>query len=209
MLNTNKIKRRDYEVITTMIRSDSTVLDLGCGDGSLLQHLKRVRNVSGYGVEKDHRNVLASLSNGVNVIQSDLEQGLSGFADSAFDYVILSLTLQAVHETETIMNEMLRVGSEVIVTFPNFGLWRHRVQIFLGQTPISKELPHQWYDTPNVHVLTINDFEKYCSNHDVRIRRTDCNQRDGQMVTTLPNLLGRCSNLPFQQGLASVNLVLV
>jgi methionine biosynthesis protein MetW len=200
MLNTNKIKRRDYEIITTMIHNDSTVLDLGCGDGSLLQHLTKERNVSGYGVEKDHRNVLASLSNGVNVIQSDLEQGLSGFADSAFDYVILSLTLQAVHETETIMNEMLRVGSEVIVTFPNFGLWRHRVQIFLGQTPISKELPHQWYDTPNVHVLTINDFEKYCSNHDVCIRERIVISEDGQMVTTLPNLLGAVAIYRFNKG---------
>ena len=118
MLNTNKIKRRDYEIITTMIHNDSTVLDLGCGDGSLLQHLTKERNVSGYGVEKDHRNVLASLSNGVNVIQSDLEQGLSGFADSAFDYVILSLTLQAVHETETIMNEVRSKRPGTTMRFP-------------------------------------------------------------------------------------------
>ena len=190
MLKGNKIKRRDYEIITTMIRKDATALDLGCGDGSLLLHLKKTRNVTGYGVDKDHRNVFASLTNGVNVIQSDLEQGLSGFADNAFDYVILSLTLQAVHETETIMDEMLRVGRQVIVTFPNFGLWRHRLQIFLGKTPISKELPHQWYDTPNVHVLTINDFEKYCSQHSVSIRDRVVISEGGRMVTTLPNLLG-------------------
>jgi methionine biosynthesis protein MetW len=132
MLNTNKIKRRDYEVITTMIHSNSTVLDLGCGDGSLLQHLKKERNVSGYGVEKDHRNVLTSLSNGVNVIQSDLEEGLSGFADGAFDYVILSLTLQAVHETETIMNEMLRVGRQGHCNFSQFWIVATSLTNFSG-----------------------------------------------------------------------------
>ncbi|MBA4740162.1 MAG: methionine biosynthesis protein MetW [Burkholderiales bacterium] len=203
MFSGNKIKRRDYEIITTMIHNDSSVLDLGCGDGSLLLYLKKMRNVTGYGVDKDHRNVLASLTNGINVLQSDLEQGLAGFGDSTFDYVILSLTLQAVHETETIINEMLRVGKQVIVTFPNFGLWRHRLQIFLGRTPISKELPHEWYDTPNVHVLTINDFEKYCSNHGLHVRDRIVISDDGRMVTTLPNLLGAVAIYRFNKGQAS------
>ena len=123
-------KRQDYEIITALVRDEATVLDLGCGDGSLLSHLSDTRNISGYGVEQDDKKVLASLSNGINVIQADLEQGLSGFANDAFDYVILSLTMQAVHETEAIIEEMLRVGKQVIVTFPNFGLWRHRLQIF-------------------------------------------------------------------------------
>ena len=106
------IKRQDYEIITALVSDEATVLDLGCGDGSLLSHLSDTRNISGYGVERDDKKVLASLSNGINVIQADLEQGLSGFATDAFDYVILSLTLQAVHETETIIEEMLRVGNK-------------------------------------------------------------------------------------------------
>lgn len=184
------IKRQDYEIITALVSNEATVLDLGCGDGSLLSHLSDTRNISGYGVERDDKKVLASLSNGINVIQADLEQGLSGFATDAFDYVILSLTLQAVHETETIIEEMLRVGKQVIVTFPNFGLWRHRLQIFFGETPTSKELPYQWYDTPNVHVLTIKDFEEFCKTHGISILERIVINEAGNMVGAFPNLLG-------------------
>jgi methionine biosynthesis protein MetW len=173
-----------------MIREGATVLDLGCGDGALLAHLKQACGVSGYGVEKDDQKVLSSVKNGINVIQADLEQGLSGFADGAFDYVVLSLTLQTVHETETIIQEMLRVGKEVIVTFPNFGFWRHRVQIFFGKTPVSKELPYQWYDTPNVHVLTISDFEIFCDTHSVRILEKIVLNEQGARINVRPNLFG-------------------
>ncbi|MDA0237287.1 MAG: methionine biosynthesis protein MetW [Proteobacteria bacterium] len=190
MSSYKKAGRQDHQIITEMIRDRSTVLDLGCGDGSLLVHLKKTRNVAGYGVEKDDRNVLASLSNGINVVQSDLEQGLAGFGDAAFDYVVLSLTLQAVHQTEAIIDEMLRVGRQVIVTFPNFGFWRVRLQIFFGQAPVSKELPYQWYDTPNIHVLTINDFENFCSSHNVRILDRVVINESSQPIDVFPNLLG-------------------
>ena len=200
MSSDNTIRRQDYQIITEMIEDGSTVLDLGCGDGSLLLHLKQTRNVSGYGVEKDDRNVLASLSNGINVVQSDLEQGLAGFGSAAFDYVVLSLTLQAVHQTEAIIDEMLRVGRQVIVTFPNFGFWRHRLQIFLGQAPVSKQLPYQWYDTPNVHVLTINDFENFCVSHNARILDRVVLSERGRPIDALPNLMGALVIYRFDNG---------
>ena len=192
-------KRKDFSIIASMIRNHSTVLDLGCGDGSLLAHLKQSRNVTGYGVEKDDANVLASLQNGISVIQSDLEEGLAEFGDGAFEYVILSLTLQAVHETEAIIREMLRVGNEVIVTFPNFGYWRHRLQLFLGKAPISKELPFQWYDTPNVHVLTLHDFESFCSAHDVRILEKVVLNENYKRVRSMQNLVGSLAIYRFNQ----------
>lgn len=192
-------KRKDFSIIASMIRNHSTVLDLGCGDGSLLAHLKQSRNVTGYGVEKDDANVLASLQNGISVIQSDLEEGLTEFGDGAFEYVILSLTLQAVHETEAIIREMLRVGNEVIVTFPNFGYWRHRLQLFLGKAPISKELPFQWYDTPNVHVLTLHDFESFCSAHDVRILEKVVLNENYKRVRSMQNLVGSLAIYRFNQ----------
>ena len=200
MSSDNTIRRQDYQIITEMIEDGSTVLDLGCGDGSLLLHLKQTRNVSGYGVEKDDRNVLASLSNGINVVQSDLEQGLAGFGSAAFDYVVLSLTLQAVHQTEAIIDEMLRVGRQVIVTFPNFGFWRHSLQIFLGQAPVSKQLPYQWYDTPNVHVLTINDFENFCVSHNARILDRVVLSERGRPIDALPNLMGALVIYRFDKG---------
>ena len=200
MSSDNTIRRQDYQIITEMIEDGSTVLDLGCGDGSLLLHLKQTRNVSGYGVEKDDRNVLASLSNGINVVQSDLEQGLAGFGPVTFDYVVLSLTLQAVHQTEAIIDEMLRVGRQVIVTFPNFGFWRHRLQIFLGQAPVSKQLPYQWYDTPNVHVLTINDFENFCVSHNARILDRVVLSERGRPIDALPNLMGALVIYRFDKG---------
>ena len=137
------------------------VLDLGCGDGSLLAYLRRERNVRGYGIEIADEGVLASVKNGINVLQSDLESGLAGFDDASFDCVILSQTLQAMRHTEEIVAEMLRVGREVIVTFPNFGHWSHRWQILKGRMPVSDKLPYQWYDTPNIHLCTVADFDAF------------------------------------------------
>jgi methionine biosynthesis protein MetW len=150
------ITRADFEAIAGWIRPGSRVLDLGCGDGSLLAYLEVHRNITGYGIENDDANLLACIDNGVNVIQSNLEAGLKEIEDASFDYVILSQTLQAMRHTEKVVNEMLRVGREAIVTFPNFGYWPHRLQIALGgRMPVSKDLPYQWFDTPNIHLCTV------------------------------------------------------
>lgn len=187
---TKRTGRRDFETIAGWISEGAHVLDLGCGDGSLLRHLHKERRASGYGIEIDDNKVLASLKNGVNVLQADLEAGLSGFDNDSFDYVILSLTLQAVRHTERIVKEMLRVGREGIVTFPNFGYWRHRVHVLMGRVPVSRELPYQWYDTPNIHVLTIDDFEIFCAGHGMRIRERIVLDEAGDQVRFMPNLLG-------------------
>lgn len=181
--------RQDFAIIANWVKFGSKVLDLGCGNGELLQFLRGSLEIKGYGVEKDDANVLACLKNGSNVIQMDLEDGLSGFEDQSFNTVILSQTLQAMHHTEAIVLEMLRVGQEVIVTFPNFGYWRNRMQITMGQMPVSKTLPYQWYDTPNVHLCTINDFNIFCRNHNIDILERKV-ITDGKQVSFMPNLLG-------------------
>ena len=181
--------RQDFAIIANWVKFGSKVLDLGCGDGELLQFLRSSLEVKGYGVEKDDLNLIACVKNGINVIQMDLEDGLSGFEDQSFNTVILSQTLQAMHNTEEIVLEMLRVGKEIIVTFPNFGYWRNRMQITAGRMPVSKALPYEWYDTPNVHLCTISDFDNFCYHHNIEIleRRVIT---DGKEVNLLPNLLG-------------------
>jgi methionine biosynthesis protein MetW len=181
--------RPDFEAIAAWVRPDSTVLDLGCGDGLLLKYLMQTRNIRGYGIEIADENIAACVKNGVNVIQSDLERGLAGFDAGSFDYVILSQTLQAVRHTEEIVLELLRVGREGIVSFPNFGRWDQRLQVLRGRMPVSDALPYQWYNTPNVHLFTIHDFESFCTGHAIQVLERIV-MDGGRRVQFLPNLLG-------------------
>ena len=180
--------RYDYEVITQWIEPGEKVLDLGCGDGDLLKHLMQVRQVQGYGVENDPDKLLASVKNGVNVIQMDLEKGLVGLEDGFFDHVIMSLSLQAMHNTQGILHEMLRVGREAVVSFPNFGYWRHRQSILNGRMPVSESLPHQWFNTPNVRFFTIADFDALCEMNGIAVRERLAFD-EGKLMLDEPNFL--------------------
>ena len=180
----------DEDAIVRWVAQGARVLDLGCGDGSLLQRLWAERQAPGYGVEIDDALVIQCLKNDVNVLQLDLEDGLAAFADRSFDVVILSETLQAIRHQEPLLKEILRVGREAIVSFPNFGYWRARIQIALaGHMPVSEELPYQWYDTPNVHHCTLVDFEALCAKLGLRILERVV-LTGGEPVSLLPNLLG-------------------
>lgn len=194
-------ERRDFAAIARWIAPRSKVLDLGCGDGSLLGYLRGSLDITGYGIERDDTNVLACVKNGINVIQMNLEEGLSGFEPQSFDVVILSQTLQAVYHTERIVQEMLRVGKQVIVTFPNFGYWKHRLSIVVGNMPVSRNLPYQWYDTPNVHMCTIHDFDDFCAGHGIHVRERLI-LTDGKPVNLLPNLFGSLAMYRFANTLA-------
>jgi len=184
----NTSYRYDYEVITGWITPGEKVLDLGCGDGSLLKHLMETRQVQGYGVENDPDNLVTSLANGINVIQMDLEKGLAGFEDGFFEHVIMSLSLQAIHNTQGILTEMLRVGREAVVSFPNFGYWRHRQSILNGRMPVSESLPHQWFNTPNVRFFTIADFDALCEINGIAVRERLAFD-EGKLVVDEPNFL--------------------
>ena len=181
--------RPDFAAIAQWLDRGARVLDLGCGEGALLRYLWQAREAPGYGVEIDDASVIACVSNDVNVLQVDLESGLSLFSDHSFDCVILSQTLQAVRHTEGILREMLRVGREAIVSFPNFGHWSARVQVALGRMPVSEALPYEWYETPNVHHCTIADFEDLCRRLGFRIRERLV-LHHGKPVSLLPNLFG-------------------
>lgn len=186
--------RAEYELIGEWIAPGSRVLDLGCGDGTLLAYLRDSRNVSGYGIEIAHDEIRACIERGVNVIEQNIDDGLRNFDDGSFDSVVMTQALQALHRPHLVIAEMLRVGREAVVTFPNFGHWRPRLQVaLLGRMPISKNLPHQWYDTPNIHLCTFRDFEVLCRDNGWRVLDrlvADGNHKQGALMQSLPNLLG-------------------
>ena len=185
-----KIDRPDFEVIAGWVQPGERVLDLGCGDGALLKLLIETRGAHGYGVDIDDANVLAAIANGINVIQSNLDAGLAGFVDGAFDHVVLSRTLQTIRHTQDVLGAMLRVGREAVVSFPNFGYWKNRSAVLGGRMPVSEDLPHQWYDTPNVRFFTMLDFEDLCANMNVLVRERQVLDEQGQLVTEEHNFLG-------------------
>jgi methionine biosynthesis protein MetW len=192
------VARADYATIGGWVDDGARVLDLGCGDGALLAFLAAQRRATGYGIEIADAGVLACVRNGINVIQSDLERGLAGFDDGAFDVVILSQTLQAMRRIEAIVAEMLRVGREAIVTFPNFGHWSHRLQILRGRMPVSPSLPYQWYDTPNIHLCTVADFDAFLAERALRVLDRVVLAK-GRVVTLAPNLAGELAIYRFRK----------
>ena len=179
--------RQDLVQIARWIERDTRVLDLGCGDGTLLAYLRDAHACTGYGIEIDDALVLACVRQRVNVIQADLESGLRMFADGMFDTVVLSQTLQAMHHVEAVLREMVRVGRRGIVSFPNFGNWHHALSLLAGHMPVTPDIPYQWYDTPNIHLCTPKDFELLAARLGLRITERAL-LADGRPVGFLRNL---------------------
>ena len=186
--------RADLAIIAELIHAKARVLDLGCGEGELLAHLQTHKQVNGYGLDVDPEHIRICLDKGVNVIEQDLDAGLANFADNSFDMVVMTETLQSVRAPDSLLREMLRIGEECIITFPNFGHWRCRLQLaFLGRMPVAKHIPHSWFNTPNIHLCTFRDFENLCA--DLRFpiierRVVDHQHMQSALGSLLPNLLG-------------------
>jgi len=191
MNNNGKTIKPDHRVIFDIIPANSRVLDLGCGDGELLSLLNNQKNTKGSGIEIDELAVRKCAELGVSVSQLDIENGLSDYDDKSFDYVILNESLQQVVKLELVLKETLRVGEHVIVGFPNFAYYKSRLQMFFGgRTPVTRSLPNMWYDTPNLHFLSIADFITYCRDRKLTIKKAiylDGNRR----IRFLPNLFAQ------------------
>ena len=173
-------------LLAELVPVGSRVLDLGCGDGALLDHLQRYRGCSGYGVELDDRNVLACVQRGVQVLQLNLDQGLSLFEDQSFDVVLQIDTLQHLRNADTMLRETARVGRQGVVAFPNFAHWPNRMSILRGCMPVTRRLPYQWYDTPNIRVGTYADFEVLARKNNLRVTESFGIQ-DDRVVRWWPN----------------------
>lgn len=186
--------RFDLALIQRWIKPGTRVLDLGCGDGTLLEALRDQRGVDGLGVEIDADNITACVARGINVIEQDLNESLENFETGSFDTVVMTLALQALRYPHRVLDEMLRIGQECIVTFPNFGHWRSRWYLgSRGRMPVSKFLPYTWYDTPNIHFCTVDDFEALCAEHHIRILGravVGANNEEGPLARLWPNLFG-------------------
>ena len=192
-------ERKDLELIAEMVPEGSRVLDLGCGTGELLAHLVQHRRCSGYGIEIADANVLAATQRGVNVIQLNLEDGLALFDDASFDVVLQLDTLQHLRNTERMLIETARVGRIGIVSFPNFAHWANRVQVLRGRMPVTKTLPYQWYDTPNIRVGTYADFEVLARKNGLRVLDS-FGLKNGTPVRRWPNLRSTTAVFKFDRG---------
>ena len=192
-------QRAIHQIIADLIPVGSRVLDLGCGDGALLAHLRDARQCTGYGVELDDAKVLACVSRGVNVIQRNLEEGLSLFEDDSFDVVLQLDTLQHLRNTEAMLSETARVGRLGLVSFPNFAHWPHRLSVIRGRMPVTKALPYQWYDTPNIRVSTFADFEVLAVKNRLRILAS-FGLNGGDVVSAWPNLMAATAVFKFERG---------
>lgn len=185
--------RLNYSIITEIIDKGAKVLDLGCGDGSLLAQLIKEKKVNGIGVEINQDSAISAMEKGLSVIQGDIDEGLKGFDDKEYDWVILNQTLQSTEKPDYVVDEMLRVGKKVVVSFPNFAYWKVRFYLFFtGHMPKSKVLPFEWYDTPNIHLLTVNDFYEFCAKRNIKILQsvfmTKANVKKNFFIRSLSNL---------------------
>ena len=191
-------ERRDLEIIAGLVPPGSRVLDLGCGDGELLAQLQARRGCTGYGIELDDANVLASTQRGVNVIQLNLEEGLALFDDASFDVVLQLDTLQHLRHTEHMLRETARVGRMGIVSFPNFAHWPNRLHIAMGRMPVTRALPYEWYDTPNLRVGTFADFDVLARRNGLRVLDS-FGLQDGRIVRKWPNLRASVAVFKFER----------
>ena len=191
--------RRDLRLIAEMIDPGARVLDIGCGDGALLAHLVRHKNVDGRGMELSQSGVNSCVGHGLSVIQGDADRDLQAYPTGAFDVVVLSQTLQATREPRKVLETLVRIGRRAIVSFPNFGFWRIRLHLlFCGRMPVSHLLTHPWYETPNIHLCTIRDFVAMCDEIGVRVERSITLDRHGQPSSLDPR--GSLANLLAEQG---------
>ena len=198
------MNRRDFKIISEWIKKESTVLDLGCGDSTLLNYLVASKNINGYGLEKDIEKVQESIKKNISVIQADFNVGLEQyFENNFFDYAIMTQALQENKNPDRIILEMLRIAKEGIVTFPNMGFWKNRFQLgFLGRMPISKSLPNNWFDTPNIHLCTFKDFEILCKELKIKIiekKVLNNNYSANFFLRLFPNLFGEIALYRFKK----------
>lgn len=189
----------NLQSIAALVPRGARVLDLGCGDGALLDVLQRERGCTGYGIEIADANVLACVKRGVNVIQLNLDEGLSMFDDASFDVVLQIDTLQHLRNAEVMLRETARVGKTGIVAFPNFAHWPNRLSVLRGRMPVTKRLPYQWFNTPNIRVGTFTDFEVLARQSGLRILES-FGLHDGELVTRWPNLMGSTAVFKFERG---------
>ena len=188
--------RADLSIIAKWIKTGSSILDLGCGNGALIKYLRANQSVRAFGLEIDEKNIEACVKDGINVIQADLNNGLETyFSENSFDYVIMTQTLQATRRPDLLIDEMLRVGNEGIVTFPNMAHWKARLQLGLGgYMPVTKYLPHDWFNTPNIHLCTVRDFKRLCIKQDIKILQTSYvdfqHSKSTILMKLFPNLFG-------------------